>query len=145
MTTIRCIYHGTAPDFPATDQHPDAERFYLTEGAVLTQAQWDAAVAAAEGQAKRALFGTSDDDQIAVALENNPDARAAIKHALAAAIAQRMPVAMYVIDAIGAPSFAEIDDVLNPPALPPLDPTPLEKLAAAGLTVADLRTVLGLN
>jgi hypothetical protein len=27
MSTIRCIYHGRAPDFPATDQHPDAKRY----------------------------------------------------------------------------------------------------------------------
>lgn len=25
--TIRCIYHGAAPNFPATDQHPDAVRY----------------------------------------------------------------------------------------------------------------------
>jgi len=25
--TIRCIYRDVAPDFPATDQHPDAARF----------------------------------------------------------------------------------------------------------------------
>lgn len=27
MSTIRCIYHDRAPDFPATDQHPDAARY----------------------------------------------------------------------------------------------------------------------
>lgn len=27
MTTIRVIYHGTPPNFPATDQHPDAVRY----------------------------------------------------------------------------------------------------------------------
>lgn len=27
MSTIRCVYWGAAPDFPATDQHPDAVRY----------------------------------------------------------------------------------------------------------------------
>lgn len=27
MSQIRCIYHGAAPEFPATDQHPDARRY----------------------------------------------------------------------------------------------------------------------
>lgn len=27
MSTIRVIYHGVAPDFPATDQHPAAVRY----------------------------------------------------------------------------------------------------------------------
>ena len=30
MSTIRCIYQGVAPDFPATDQHPDAVRYERT-------------------------------------------------------------------------------------------------------------------
>jgi len=25
--TIRVVYHGAPPDFPATDQHPDAVRY----------------------------------------------------------------------------------------------------------------------
>jgi hypothetical protein len=29
MSTIRCVY-TTAPDFPATDQHPDAARYTVT-------------------------------------------------------------------------------------------------------------------
>lgn len=27
MSQIRCVYRGAPPDFPATDQHPDALRF----------------------------------------------------------------------------------------------------------------------
>jgi hypothetical protein len=27
MSTIRCIYHNGPPNFPATDQHPDAVRY----------------------------------------------------------------------------------------------------------------------
>lgn len=27
MTTIRTVYFGAPPDFPATDQHPDAVRY----------------------------------------------------------------------------------------------------------------------
>ena len=27
--TIRCVYHGGEPSFPATDQHPDAVRYFI--------------------------------------------------------------------------------------------------------------------
>lgn len=27
MSQIRCIYHASAPSFPATDQHPQAQRY----------------------------------------------------------------------------------------------------------------------
>jgi hypothetical protein len=86
MSRIRCIYRGAAPDFPATDQHPDARR----HGPIAL-----------------------------------PDG------------------AKVFVDAIGgAPSIEEIAAVLNPP-LPPA-PTPAEKLAAAGLTVAELKELLAL-
>lgn len=29
MSTIRVIYFGEAPNFPATDQHPDAKRYKI--------------------------------------------------------------------------------------------------------------------
>lgn len=29
MSQIRCIYHGAAPPFPPTDQHPDAVRYRI--------------------------------------------------------------------------------------------------------------------
>lgn len=38
MSQIRCIYQGAAPDFPATDQHPDARRYgphTLPDGSVV--------------------------------------------------------------------------------------------------------------
>jgi hypothetical protein len=34
MSTIRCIYYGAAPDFPATDQHPAAVRYTVTVSSV---------------------------------------------------------------------------------------------------------------
>ncbi len=47
------------------------------------------------------------------------------------------------VDAIGsAPTADEIAAVLNPPAPP--QPTPAQKLAAAGLTVAELKELLAL-
>lgn len=86
MSAIRCIYRGAPPEFPATDQHPDAVRhgpIALPDGSVV------------------------------------------------------------FVDALGgAPSLAEIDAVLNPPPAPP--PTPLERLTAAGLTVDELKGLLGL-
>lgn len=41
MSQIRCIYHEIAPDFPATDQHPSAERFFQRNGAIMTEAEWN--------------------------------------------------------------------------------------------------------
>jgi len=84
-TTIRCIYHGAAPDFPATDQHPQAKRY----GPVLIE-------------------GVN-----------------------------------YFVDAIdGAPSREDVIAVLKPPPPPAL--TPEQKLAAAGLSVAELKALLKL-
>lgn len=85
MTGIRCVYRDASPDFPATDQHPDAMRY----GPIQTEA------------------------------------------------------GIVFVDAIGdAPTLEDIEAVMNPPQ--PREPTPLEKLAAAGLTADDLRAVLGL-
>lgn len=55
MSQIRCIYHpvkgkATQPDFPATDQHPDAVRYLLglyyidAIGGKPTQEELDAAL-----------------------------------------------------------------------------------------------------
>jgi hypothetical protein len=41
------------------------------------------------------------------------------------------------------PDTPDVVAYLNPP--PPPEPTPLEKLEAAGLTVADLKVLLGLK
>jgi len=30
MSTIRCIYNSGEPSFPATDQHPDAVRYFVS-------------------------------------------------------------------------------------------------------------------
>ncbi len=38
MSQIRCLYHDTAPDFPATDQHPNAVRYgpvTLADGSIV--------------------------------------------------------------------------------------------------------------
>jgi hypothetical protein len=86
MSTIRCIYHGQAPAFPATDQHPHAKRY----GPIAT------------------------------------------------------PDGAVFVDAIGgAPSVEEIDAVLHPPAAP--EPDMAEKLAAAGISVSELKQALGLE
>lgn len=29
MSEIRCVYHGHEPNFPSTDQHPDAKRYRI--------------------------------------------------------------------------------------------------------------------
>lgn len=85
MSQIRIVYHGAPPEFPASDQHPDAVRY----GPII-----------------------------------------------------RGGVTLFV-DAIGGePTEEEIAAVLEPPAPPEL--TPAEKLAAAGLTVDDLRDLLGM-
>lgn len=51
MSTIRSIYHGAAPDFPATDQHPEARRYgplTLADGNVVFVDALDGAPTAAE-------------------------------------------------------------------------------------------------
>lgn len=85
MSQIRCIYHGAAPDFPASDQHPDAKRYgplTLADGGIV------------------------------------------------------------FVDAIGgAPTAADVIAVINPP-LP--TETSEQRLAATGLSVADLKALLAL-
>ena len=84
MSEIRCIYHGAAPNFPATNQHPDARRYgpVIIEGVVC------------------------------------------------------------FVDAIGAPTFDEIKALITP--APPVELSPEQKLAAAGLSVAELKALLAL-
>jgi hypothetical protein len=85
VSQIRCIYHGAPPDFPATDQHPDAVRYgplRLASGAIV------------------------------------------------------------FVDAIGAPTAAEVSAVLAPPAT--TTETPSDRLQALGLSVADLKALLNL-
>lgn len=83
--TIRCIYHGHEPHFPATDQHPQAKRYGPIKW--RDQTLW--------------------------------------------------------IDAIGAkPTDAEIEAVLNPPAV---QLTVAAKLAKVGLTPEELRTALAVR
>jgi hypothetical protein len=83
MSEIRCIYQSGKPGFPATDQHPDAERFTV----------WSD------------FLGRS-----------------------------------VIVDAVGGePATKEVDAVLNPPAV---TLTPLDKLAALGLTPEDIKAVL---
>ncbi|UZE47904.1 hypothetical protein ONR75_24010 [Rhodopseudomonas sp. P2A-2r] len=86
MSRIRCIYRDAPPEFPASDQSPDAVR-----------------------------YGPLD-----------------------------MPDGSQVfVDAIGGePTIGEIEGVLTPTAPP--EPTPLQKLEAAGLSVAGLRALLGM-
>lgn len=86
MSQIRCVYRDVAPDFPATEQHPEAVR-----------------------------YGP-------MPLPNGGSV---------------------FVDALdGEPTLAEVMAIVEPP-LPPA-PTPAEKLAAAGLTVSDLRLLLNL-
>lgn len=89
MSAIRCVYHNTEPNFPATDQHPDAVRY---------------------GPIKR-IDGS-----------------------------------IVFVDAIGGqPSLDDINAVLNASAPAAPDTTAAaQKLAAAGLSVAELKELLGL-
>lgn len=34
MSQIRCVYHGHEPEFPASDQHPDAVRYKVGQNYV---------------------------------------------------------------------------------------------------------------
>lgn len=139
---IRCVY-SVEPNFPATDQHPQAQRFFVAGGSIIAEAVHRASEREAVRAARLTVFGTADEEAIALALKNNPDGRAELKKALLAAIEQMLPQTECVVDAIGIPSLAEIDAVRNPS--PPPAPTAEQKLAASGLTVAELRGLLGLN
>jgi hypothetical protein len=109
---IRIIYQ-VAPNFPATDQHPDAERFYVTGGKVLTAKQWDARQRAGELAAKRKIYRTGDARKIATIMRRRATERGAIKARLAAELAARVPAPEYVVDAIGKPTRAAILAVLE--------------------------------
>lgn len=115
MSTIRVIYHGEAPAFPATDQHPDAMRYVVLDGQVLGPREWGAKLAEAEATAKRAVYGTDDAHTCNVIHHATPEHRGALKSKLAEARAKHMPKPQYFVDAIGVPTRDEINAVLNPP------------------------------
>lgn len=83
--TVRCIYRNGPPDFPASDQHPDAKRYgplTLDDGSVV------------------------------------------------------------FVDAVGgAPTAADVIALMDPPTQ---SETPQQRLAAMGLSVADLKALLAL-
>lgn len=122
MPTIRAIYHWYQPNFSATDQHPDAARYFVgnADSGVYDQAGWNAIVAAAEAAAKEAVYGTHDDAAIAEQMAAAPERRGALKAQLADERSKRAPVLRYAVDAIdGAPTLEQIDAMLDPPPAPP--------------------------
>lgn len=106
MSQIRCIYHGHEPAFPATDQHPDAKRYYVWAPGTIVAAQ------------RRGIQGTEipasadttlpEEERMELAAEEGRRARAA-KDARRAA----NPVPLYVVDAIGVPTMDEIHQMLK--------------------------------
>lgn len=40
MSTIRVVYHGHEPSFPATDQHPDAVRYFDVGENIVSLEEW---------------------------------------------------------------------------------------------------------
>jgi len=119
MSAIRIIYHGQEPNFPATDQHHDAERFYVCDGEVHSAAQWTARLAAAQAGARQAVYGISDAAAIERQLEAQPERRGELKQRLAQEHAKHAPALAYVVDAIGSPTIEEIDAVLKAAAQKP--------------------------
>jgi hypothetical protein len=107
MSTIRCVYHGTEPKFPATDQHPDAVRYgpLTIDGAVYFV---------------DAIGGAPSDDDIRAALNPPPPLPSQISDrqffqqlAIAGAISQAEALAAVKTGVIPASLQAVID------ALPP--------------------------
>lgn len=108
MSEIRVIWHGHEPNFPATDQHPDAERFYVyASGKIIA-----APVKGIPGQEIPASADTTlpEDERQRLAAEEGKRARAA-KDARLAAAAGAQP--LYVVDSIGEPTMEEIRKVLD--------------------------------
>lgn len=115
MAQIRTIHHGYEPSWPASDQHPDAIRYYVCDGAVLSVAAWQARQAAAEAEALQAVFGTADAAVVEAQLAARDEERGALKSQLNEARAAKSAALAYVVDATGdAPSIEEIAAVLNP-------------------------------
>lgn len=108
MSTIRIIYSDHEPNFPATDQHPDAKRYYVMK---------DGSIVAAP---LRGIPGTEipasandqlpEEERVRLAAIEGQRAREA-KDRLAAAPVRAKPV--YVVDALGEPTMEEILKVLD--------------------------------
>lgn len=114
---IRTIYHGHEPDFPATLQHPDAQRYYVVGDQVLSKTDYAAHCAIAELGALIAVYGTAEQPAIDAFVTQNAERRGSLKAQLEAERQKRMPVLTYAVDATGEPPTRDaIDAVLNPPA-----------------------------
>lgn len=114
MSTIRCIYQEE-PNFPATDQHPGAKRYYfwldgsVTEAVLPSEVEAEQIVTLNQGETMflRRLSGESR----ATFIEGTGKDRFAVMSA-----AQKP---LHVVDALdGMPTLEAIEIVLNPPAPP---------------------------
>jgi hypothetical protein len=117
VAVIRCIYHGHEPNFPATDQHPDATRFYFDGAQVVSAAQWRALQVAARSDAEMAAYGVTGEDAIAALLtERGATDGPELKQKFFAEVAARMSsmANVHVVDAIGEPTVDEIQARLHP-------------------------------
>lgn len=108
MSEIRTIYHGHEPNWPATDQHPDAKRYYVyADGRVVEKP-----AEAQRGEEIPASANTAlpEEERQRLAAEEGLRARAE-KDRRAAEGEKEKPV--YVVDAIGEPTLEEIQKVLD--------------------------------
>lgn len=82
MSAIRVIFHGKEPPFPATDQHPNATRFYIyAAGIIVPAVQEDGLEKARIDAQQQAIVDT------AIALQKAVDAITAAEAATAEAVA----------------------------------------------------------
>lgn len=89
MSEIRAIYHGHVPNWPATDQHPDAVRYYvLTDDAIAGEVL--------ESEAERLAIDKLAADRQAAAAQAGAAQRSL--EALAADAAERELLAAAAVD-----------------------------------------------
>ena len=108
MSTIRMVYHGYEPNFPATDQHPEATRFYVyADGRIVQKEELPAKAPEIPASANTALL---EEERARLAAEEGKRARAEKDRRLAEGEKEKP---LYVVDAIGEPTMEEINEVLG--------------------------------
>lgn len=108
MSQIRTIYHGHEPNFPATDQHPNAERYYVyADGRIHKKIERPFQEPEIPASANTNL--PEEERQRLAALEGQR-ARAE-KDRLALECGRERP--QYVVDAIGEPTIQEVQQWLT--------------------------------
>lgn len=108
MSQIRVIYHGHEPNWPATDQHPNAKRYYVyLDGRVFAAPPRVEVAVQIPASANTEL---PEEERMALAALEGQRARAE-KERLALECGREKPD--YVVDSIGEPTLEEVQQWLT--------------------------------